>query len=636
METQIILIKILLISQYLPIINGSKWLPFVNIFRPRIQTQMACSDFYEYACKNYNRLNRNPNYSEITQKLEYEMTTMLTNRMSYLARHQQQMDHDRIFTYMDSCVNVKRRDMRKYCEEIKPNDEINWPLLAGNGGGEGFELKEDFNVWNLLGCLQGFGLNNVILHYEIVRNEKNSLEVRLGRALKDQEEFFEQKNVFEVLLKALQVSSIRKKVDELQRTENEWLNFAEQWNATDNEEMELSPKELTLYYPRLKLSEYLEQLLGVKEIENISLVIIENPRYFWALNEKSWTKRDVENLCNYLLIRFLYYVSKDGPRNFSIVECTKDLKNKLDLAVSLFYYNHFYQHWGDKYLAPFNQMLVHIKQTIFNYFQENQLNLTPDQMQYLKEKLLDIKVNIGNLPDNFNNQTIEEYYQDLPDLSKENFYKNHLQLLKHRFRKSLVNPQKETYFVASTNGIGSISSPYYVPQQNMVIIPYATLRLSFFNYSDSPLQQLSLLGFVLSHEISHAFDTTGLLYDRYGYPLTSPSGILNDADFKTSLKCMQQQEPTENIDERISDLFAIHIIYRTYQEFYAKNDTNWKQDFFKNLAQFFCGRNDLRFIDHDSDQIRLQQIVKNFKPFAQAFGCEEGSPMNPKQKCRLY
>lgn len=56
----------------------------------------------------------------------------------------------------------------------------------------------------------------------------------------------------------------------------------------------------------------------------------------------------------------------------------------------------------------------------------------------------------------------------------------------------------------------------YDPLNNEIIFPAAILQAPFYNSRNSDGANLGGIGFVIAHEVSHAFDSSGALYDEYG------------------------------------------------------------------------------------------------------------------------
>ena len=56
----------------------------------------------------------------------------------------------------------------------------------------------------------------------------------------------------------------------------------------------------------------------------------------------------------------------------------------------------------------------------------------------------------------------------------------------------------------------------YDPLNNEIIFPAAILQAPFYDRDNSYGANLGGIGFVIAHEVSHAFDSSGALYDEYG------------------------------------------------------------------------------------------------------------------------
>jgi putative endopeptidase len=56
----------------------------------------------------------------------------------------------------------------------------------------------------------------------------------------------------------------------------------------------------------------------------------------------------------------------------------------------------------------------------------------------------------------------------------------------------------------------------YDPLNNEIIFPAAILQAPFYDSDNTYGANLGGIGFVIAHEVSHAFDSSGALYDEYG------------------------------------------------------------------------------------------------------------------------
>lgn len=57
---------------------------------------------------------------------------------------------------------------------------------------------------------------------------------------------------------------------------------------------------------------------------------------------------------------------------------------------------------------------------------------------------------------------------------------------------------------------------YYNPGNNEIVFPAAILQPPFYDEEGDEAKNLGGIGYVIAHEISHAFDANGALYDEYG------------------------------------------------------------------------------------------------------------------------
>ncbi len=57
---------------------------------------------------------------------------------------------------------------------------------------------------------------------------------------------------------------------------------------------------------------------------------------------------------------------------------------------------------------------------------------------------------------------------------------------------------------------------YYHPFKNIIVFPAAILQAPFYSLKQTSSQNYGGIGAVIAHEISHAFDNNGALFDEYG------------------------------------------------------------------------------------------------------------------------
>lgn len=186
---------------------------------------------------------------------------------------------------------------------------------------------------------------------------------------------------------------------------------------------------------------------------------------------------------------------------------------------------------------------------------------------------------------------------------------------------------------------------------------YSPDRPQYMNYAS--------IGYVIGHEITHAFDDMGRLYDADGNlkdwwdPETAKA-------FKAKKTCIIEQfgnytEKSTNMSlngvisqgENIADTAGLKLAYRAYIS--ARNRNQFKdpmlpglpytaeQLFWLSAAQTWCSvekpqvKKILILTDnHSLSQFRVLGTLSNSKDFANDFQCLVGSPMNPERKCEVW
>ncbi|XP_073821633.1 membrane metallo-endopeptidase-like 1 [Musca autumnalis] len=636
-----------------------------------------CEDFYAYSCNNWAEHHPNGDYGESTGLVDNRMNIQLINHMESSRRPENQDQHmkklnffEKAFTYYESCVNETSNNFFQYFDGIKPGNRIEWPILqeaqALRGGDENYiQLQwpmDEFDLFALLGKLQSYGLNNVLIKQEMARTQNGSLQILLEiPQVEEDENEKDELPAYLYFLDALGIPKLKAYdyIKRIKATRKHWHQVYRNFSETESEEdqpKKLSFEKLQHIFPKLAI--FLENILPSNHLRSDDFVVIYNVDYFQYLMEKEWPSRVSQNICNYLMVKFLIYLFKDKTHDFTKMECIKDLRNKMDLAVNYIYHQHIIVNETQQYYEDMVFMVHKIYKHYMAILEENHLKLNSQQLELLKTKINSLRLNLGNLPKRIiypqypenlkqqepplNPQEIENFFANIPNLHPSNYYQNHLDLLKHRFWKSLLYEQNFSHYISTDNALGSSSTPIYYARQNMIILFQGFLQDPIYNLEMDQLSKWSLLGFILAHEFTHAIDTSGMLFGPDGYQLDSDLGIQDHENFTQALECLQQQLPTDSIDERLADLMGARVVYNVYskeanwQTAAPHSQIPWKKLFFLNISQFFCGRKDVKFRDHDSDAERLHQIVANYPVFAETFKCRTGSKMNPIKKCRVF
>lgn len=247
---------------------------------------------------------------------------------------------------------------------------------------------------------------------------------------------------------------------------------------------------------------------------------------------------------------------------------------------------------------------------------------------------------------------IEQYYQSAK--VKNSLYKNATSEALEKWPSSLTSVNAYAEWTSSTVYFfaGFLLPPYY-------------------NYYRPDYMNYAILGTFIGHEMMHHFDERGsrggssrnqLLYN-YG----SVWSFKTQKNVDQKLNCFIEQygriidKVTGNrlngrltLNENIADSSGLEIAFAAYQNL-KKNqmkkpsglpqmgEYTTEQLFFLSFAQSLCSSYTMEARQkhisrrlHTLQQYRVNVALSNFLPFSQAFNCQLGTVMNPKQKCSFW
>lgn len=269
---------------------------------------------------------------------------------------------------------------------------------------------------------------------------------------------------------------------------------------------------------QLDLAQVVEQLVGARPEK----VIVTEPRYLAALNDilkdhftlfKSWLIVNAIRSGAGLLTDELREINGRYSRALSGAKKPSDqrkfayrlARGTFDQVVGDYY--------GKKYFGPQAKADVHhmVEQMVKIYqhrlAQNDWLSKATRDKAILKLEKLGIQV---GYPD-----TIPALYDQLKiDLTKPllaNMVQLDLVAIKEMFGRwnQPVDRLRWEMSAATVNA-------YYHPFKNIIVFPAAILQAPFYSLKQTSSENYGGIGAVIAHEISHAFDNNGALFDEYG------------------------------------------------------------------------------------------------------------------------
>ncbi len=200
---------------------------------------------------------------------------------------------------------------------------------------------------------------------------------------------------------------------------------------------------------------------------------------------------------------------------------------------------------------------------------------------------------------------------------------------------------------------------YYNPSANEMVFPAGILQPPFFHRDFPAAMNYGGMGMVMGHELTHGFDDQGRKFDARGRMADwwTPSVA---AAFEERAACIEHQyaayevQPGVHLDgrltlgENLADNGGIRLSYAAWSGLGDDGrlpglDLTPRQLFFVAYAQTWCTVATPQYeklaatVDpHSTPRFRVNGPLSNLPAFAEAFGCAEGTPMNPRERCRVW
>lgn len=205
---------------------------------------------------------------------------------------------------------------------------------------------------------------------------------------------------------------------------------------------------------------------------------------------------------------------------------------------------------------------------------------------------------------------------------------------------------------------------YYSATGNEIVFPAAYLQSPNFSLSADPAINYGAIGATIGHEIGHGFDDKGSRYDGTG-TLNNWWTDQDRATFeKMGKRLVEQYSKVCPIDdgktcingqltlgENLGDLGGISMAYRAYKlslngkEAPVINGLTGDQRFFISYAQHQRGvdrddalRQQIQTDPHSPNSARVNEIVRNFTPWYEAFNVKPGDKlyMAPEDRVLIW
>ena len=409
--------------------------------------------------------------------------------------------------------------------------------------------------------------------------------------------------------------------------------------------------ELASATDQLDIAAIIKQLVG----EEPEKVIVTEPEYFKALNKI--LQDNFELFKNWALIR----VIRENASNLD--DEMREINGRYGRALSgskkpvsqrkfAFYLarDMFSQvagdYYGKKYFGPQAKADVHhmVEQMIKVYkgrLTNNQW-LSKDTRDKAILKLDKLGIQVG-YPDK-----IPALYDQFKVDEEESLIAN-LNQLTVTANKELFSRWNKTVDRMRWEMSAATVNAYYHPFKNIIVFPAAILQAPFYSLKQSSSQNYGGIGAVIAHEISHAFDNNGSLFDEFGN-LNNWWTDEDSAHFKQLAQKMieefdgipfagQKVNGKLTVSENIADAGGLSCALEA-----AKNEADFNaQEFFINWATIWRMKATEQYMQlllsidvHAPQKLRANIQAENLDDFYRAFDIKPGDEMYRAPEDRVH
>lgn len=628
----------------------------INVIKENLgnYSESACENFWDYACGSWTAApyyDHADNFGVMTNYYADNLIETLNQlqQQNYSLDKNQNISElvKQVMIYFESCLNSESYylNMSIYFNEIPLEDmgikkEFKWHYMFEDNA----ELWQDFNWLEMFAILRRYGFKDVFVKQTVGFARHNSTQYVLNFKIPSLGIHFENKyrvlevmEEFDLLFVSKNKQNYRQLAQTLHEFDGDLTNLYKKYAETYKQTYLVTLQDLKILSPELDWSLYFKILLNQPLALGTPVESSIDLQYFQDLLTLI-EQKPKRIIFSYLLLRFGKYLMDIRPL-VTPRECLLNTNVMFPLGINYIYNRFLYKNRLQDELVLQN-MFSDLKQEFSSVLNQNKFSLTQYEIKYLQNKLQKMQLFIGNLP--FQIPNLNRYYRAV-ELNENNFHYNHLEMLKFRTTRqhqALLKPFDSVTFYINDDIITLRNAPYFVFQRNVLVMPMVFLQLPFYHHQQHPLFQYSLVGWIMAHEMSHAFDGHGLQFDAEGNENLIGLQLARKPLFLSTLQCLTKRLSTISLNERLADVNGLQLAWQAFRKHQTlvSNETDYQfysQLFFINFAQLFCGSLP-HAIDHDRDDVRVRQTIANMQEFSQVFHCTKETKENPVEKCNIW
>ena len=317
------------------------------------------------------------------------------------------------------------------------------------------------------------------------------------------------------------------------------------------------------------------------------------------------------------------------------------LRNLLPDDIGLVYAKYYYD---DETTEVISGMIQQIADAYKERFKNNTWMDAKTKENAIKK--LDNMVSVIGYPRNYNFPTI------VPMSEGGSLFSNTLNI-RRQLLADLIRCNEDKKFIRTLMFMPADTvNACYLTMYNSINITAAILNKPIYDKDASYATNLGSIGMVLAHEIGHAFDKDGAMYDENG----CLKNWRTNKDYEEFQKIQDEfvdyynkfevvdgvvQDANITISENMADFAAMQIVMDI-----VGDDKTAQKECLESYARMWAQLGTVSYLTdssilsdvHSSNVVRINAIVASTDAFYEIYGIEEGDPMYvaPEDRLRLW
>ncbi|XP_016995723.2 neprilysin-4 [Drosophila takahashii] len=410
-----------------------------------------------------------------------------------------------------------------------------------------------------------------------------------------------------------------------------------------------SLKDLELLLPELQLKRYFEILLQGLDWDPSTLLIVADLDYLQGLQRLLAREQDQPlNLSTWLLLQLPLHFElrrhEDETMGNQQDHCLARLRKLMPGALGRLQMQLVL---GEGYQDAYDTSLQQVALLFRDLKQQFELLLNETEVfdedlvtrNLAIDKLRAMRLLTPRLQDPLGSPLI------LGQDGDENLLQLSLQQARNEFRQVFGEP------LTSAPSDPLLVNAYYRLKLNRIELPLGLMATPLVRGRlpcSSDARLTAGLGYILAHEMVHAFDYDGINYNASGQLVNNQWPARAIIRFGLRVRCYlgeRYSNATLTINENIADSEGLRLALETYKR--RRGSSNGEpadlRTFFVAFAQNWCGSKAATgegggggLSQHAGHDERVNNVLGNLPEFGDTFQCKATSQMNPATKCRIW